>query len=99
MTEQQLEIGKTILELIKTTEKALKSLDDWRESTRGDSTSSSSVEYERDGNHCLSINSNLNGGGPGMNLYRRTGNTDLLKVIKAELERQLAKFKADFDNL
>lgn len=97
MNEQQLEKGKVILELIKVTEKALNDLENWMAKTKANASSGSITEYEKDSNYCLSINANLNGGGPGMNLYRRAGNTALLNVIKAELERQLAQFKADFE--
>jgi hypothetical protein len=99
MTEQQLETGKVILELIKVTEKALDNLKGWMEKTKASAEPKSTIEYGRDSNYCLSISANLNGGWPGMNLYRRTGNTALLEVLKAELERQLAQFRKDFDSL
>ena len=99
MNEQQLEKGKVILELIKVTEKALHDLEGWMAKTKSNASSGSITEYERDSNYCLSISANRDGSGPGMNLYRSVGNTALLNVIKSELERQLAQFKADFEAL
>lgn len=95
MIEQQLKTGKAILDLIKVTEKALEDLDKWMIRSSG-KISHGGEDYERDSNYSLCISEFSDGSGPQLYLYRCVGNTALLGVIKKELERQLAKFKADF---
>ena len=94
MIEQQLKTGKAILDLIKVTEKALEDLDEWMADSS--KPSCGGEDYKQDSNYNLCISAYKDGSGESLNLYRYFGNTALLEVIKAELEKQLAEFKADF---
>jgi hypothetical protein len=96
MIEQQLKTGKAILDLIKVTEKALEDLDKWMVDS-ANKPSCGGEDYKQDSNYNLFISAYKDGSGESsLNLYRYYGNTALLGVIKAELEKQLAEFKADF---
>lgn len=96
MTELDLEAGKTLLSLIKTTEKALDQLNKWL-NAKG-VLNSHGVPNEVEKGLSLSIGESR-GEGFRLDLNRSTGNPKLLLLIKEELESQLAKFKDDFDNL
>lgn len=93
MTELDLEAGKTLLSLIKTTEKALEQLNKWLDA-RG------VLQFPvSDKGMNLTISESKGDVGFRLDLNRSTGNPKLLLLIKEELESQLAKFKDDFDNL
>jgi hypothetical protein len=96
MNEQQLKTGKAILFLIQKTEEALNTLNRWIDTAR---PSVGGEEYEKDNHYNLFIGAYKDGSGTRLNLERLMGNTALLELIQAELERQLAKFKQDFANL
>lgn len=96
MTELDLEAGKTLLSLIRTTEKALDQLNKWL-NARG-VLHSSGVPNEVEKGLSLSIGESR-GEGFRLDLNRSAGNPRLLLLIKAELEEQLSTFKRDFDNL
>ena len=94
MTELDLEAGKTLLSLIKTTEKSLDQLNNWL-NAKG-VLHSHGVPNEVEKGLSLSIG---DGKGFHLDLNRSTGNPRLLLLIKEELESQLAKFKNDFESL
>ena len=87
--------GKAILDLIKVTEKALEDLDKWMVDC-ANKTSCGGEDYKQDINYNLYIGPYSDSSGYRLSLSRYFGNTALLRVIKAELEKQLAEFKADF---
>ena len=96
MNEQQLKTGQAILKLIQKTEEALNNLNSWVDTA---SPSVGGDEYEKDNHYNLFIGAYKDGSGIRLDLSRYMGNTALLELIQAELERQLAKFKQDFANL
>ena len=96
MNEQQLKTGQAILKLIQKTEDALNILKPWIQDA---SLSVGGDEYEKDNHYNLSIGTYKDGSGDRLDLSRYMGNTALLEVIQAALERQLAQFKQDFANL
>ncbi len=96
MNEQQLKTGKAILTLIQKTEEALNNLNSWIDTA---SPSVGGDEYEKDNHYNLFIGAYDDRSGKRLDLSRYMGNTALLELIQAELERQLAKFKQDFANL
>jgi len=96
MNERQLKTGQAILKLIQKTEDALNILNPWIQDA---SLSVGGDDYEKDNHYHLSIGAYKDGSGAHLDLSRYMGNTALLELIQAELERQLAKFKQDFDNL
>ena len=96
MNEQQLKTGQALLKLIQKTEDALNILNPW---VNNSSLNIGGDEYEKDNHYNLFIGAYSDGSGTRLDLSRYMGNTALLELIQAELERQLAKFKQDFANL
>lgn len=89
MTELDLESGRTLLALIKTTEKALDTLNHWL-NAKG---VLSNPEVEK------GLSLHIGDGSFHLDLNRSAGNPRLLLLIKAELEAQLATFREDFEKL
>lgn len=93
MTELDLEAGKTLLSLIKTTEKALENLNNWLDAK-------GVLQFPvSDKGMSLIISESKGDIGFRLDLNRSAGNPKLLILIKEELESQLAKFKSDFESL
>jgi hypothetical protein len=89
MTELDLESGRTLLSLIKITEKALDTLNNWL-NAKG-VISNPGVER--------GLSLTIGDGCFHLDLNRSAGNPRLLLLIKAELEAQLATFREDFEKL
>ena len=101
MTEDDLKKGKTILDLIKTTEEAVAQLTEWLSISHDKFYSQveyhqASSPYRVDPNYWLSISEHSDGLGKKLNLNRVFGNRLVLEAVLAELKEQLAQFKNDF---
>ena len=93
MTSEQLKEGQELKELIEITKTALQALKEIKPKKR------TAEKMHDDKVFNLYICEYKDGSGIYANLARYSGNVDLLKVIKKELERQLKDFESQFEKL
>jgi hypothetical protein len=90
----QLEKGKELTEIIKTTTKALAQLKDLQKFENLDSR-----HYNDNGSYNLHIGLYTDGSGINAELCRYFGNKELINVIIETVEKQLLEFEEMFKNL
>jgi hypothetical protein len=96
MTEQSLEKGRVLIDIIKSTEKGIEDLDKIHTSML---TKVRKDNFYDDGGYSLHISKHSDGSGPNADLCRYAGNPELISEMIKVLERQLKGYKEEFDNL